>query len=410
MNLRFEGVGRRFLAALVDNLTWLIGGSWLLSLFPQSTYDDHPEVIVLVSFALLTAWFNYFALSEWRWGQTIGKNALGMRVISTDRTRLSFGQASIRNLLRLVDFFVVGWVMIATTKLHQRLGDKAAKTVVVRERGEQKHYTTTPVPVRPAPAGGVAGQPMSAGGAAGAAQPAPARSSKLVGLPAIGWDLPAAAKGLLAGLIAALFAPVLVLPFDPELDTDAGLLVAQLLFGLALAFAAVGVASGWRFHPLGAPLRSLGLRGAKLSHFGVAILTWIAYFAAAAVCALLISALFGVDTEQEDIAGELGVDDPSLLVAISAVALLVAVAPLSEELFFRGMVFAGLRTRLALWPAALLSGVIFGLPHVPTGPLAALLLVILGTALAWLYERTGSLWPCIFVHTFNNALAVVVVA
>jgi uncharacterized RDD family membrane protein YckC len=42
-----------------------------------------------------------------------------------------------RNLLRLVDLFVVGEVMILATERKQRLGDKAAKTVVVR-RGSMK--------------------------------------------------------------------------------------------------------------------------------------------------------------------------------------------------------------------------------------------------------------------------------
>ncbi len=145
MSVEFEGLGRRFLAALIDNTTWLVGSIWLLSFIPASTYDDHPEVVGLVVLALFSAWFNYFAIGEWRWQQTIGKNALGMRVISVDRTRLTYGQASIRNLLRLVDFFVIGWVMIAVTRLHQRLGDKAAGTVVIRERKRgERNYSPAP--------------------------------------------------------------------------------------------------------------------------------------------------------------------------------------------------------------------------------------------------------------------------
>lgn len=421
MNTRFEGLGRRFLAALIDNLTWAIAFFWFLGPIGASIYEADPAAAALYFLLLFSAWFNYFALSEWRWGQTIGKNALGMRVISTDRTRLTFSQASIRNLLRLVDFFLIGWVMIAGTKLHQRLGDKAAKTVVVREaRAEQKHYTVPEAQ----PAGSVTAPQAQPAGSVTAATPtsssvvsapppassAPARSgsTKMVGLPPIGWDLSRTGWGILIGLLVALFAPVLVLPFDPELDTDGGLLAAQALFGAALIFVAVGVASQWRFAPLRGALSSLGLRRARLSAFGVALLAWLAYFGAAAVVAVLISLVFGADTEQEDIAGELGVNDPSIVIAICAVLLLVVLAPLSEELFFRGMVFAGIRSRLSLWPAAVVSGVIFGLPHVPTGPLAALLLVILGTVLAWLYERTGSLWPCVFVHTLNNTLAVVV--
>jgi uncharacterized RDD family membrane protein YckC len=66
-------------------------------------------------------------------GQPIGKNATGIEVRSIDRApRLTYGQASIRNLLRLIDILVVGEVMIAVRKRKQRLGDLAAKTVVLR--------------------------------------------------------------------------------------------------------------------------------------------------------------------------------------------------------------------------------------------------------------------------------------
>jgi uncharacterized RDD family membrane protein YckC len=55
--------------------------------------------------------------------------------------KVPFGPASIRNLLRIVDFFVIGSVMVVASKRKQRLGDKAAKTVVLRR------------PLRPAPRG-----------------------------------------------------------------------------------------------------------------------------------------------------------------------------------------------------------------------------------------------------------------
>jgi uncharacterized RDD family membrane protein YckC len=73
------------------------------------------------------------------WGQTIGKSTIGIEVRPLDGAeRLSFGQASIRNLLRLIDVFVIGEVMVAAGKRQQRLGDKAAKTVVVRRAPSTK--------------------------------------------------------------------------------------------------------------------------------------------------------------------------------------------------------------------------------------------------------------------------------
>jgi len=129
----YAGFWRRSLAALLDNITWLffylwiyvwiVGGAFLAS-------DTAGLIVLLVFFSL---WFNYFAICEWRWGQTIGKNATGIEVRSVDGAdRLTYGEASIRNLLRLIDFFGVGEAMIAMDRRKQRLGDKAAKTVVVR--------------------------------------------------------------------------------------------------------------------------------------------------------------------------------------------------------------------------------------------------------------------------------------
>jgi hypothetical protein len=76
-----------------------------------------------------------------------------------------------------------------------------------------------------------------------------------------------------------------------------------------------------------------------------------------------------------------------------------------EELFFRGFLFSGLRQGWSFWPAAVVTGLLFGLVHAPEGITIVVPLGILGGALAWLYERTGSLWPCIGIHWFNNALA-----
>jgi uncharacterized RDD family membrane protein YckC len=139
----YAGFWRRCLASLLDNLVWILFYLWIYVWIVGGAFlagDTAGIVALLVFFSL---WFNYFAVCEWRWGQTIGKNATGIEVrcegahqrdpFDVDGAeRLSYGQASIRNLLRLVDFLVVGEVMIAADERKQRLGDKAAKTVVLR--------------------------------------------------------------------------------------------------------------------------------------------------------------------------------------------------------------------------------------------------------------------------------------
>src|SRR5918999_2491671 len=108
----YAGLGRRFLAALIDNLGWLIFLGWFFADLVALLYDESPEAGGVATIVLFSAWFNYFSFAEWRWGQTIGKNATGIEVVGPEGEKPTFAQASVRNLLRLVDVIVVGWVMI----------------------------------------------------------------------------------------------------------------------------------------------------------------------------------------------------------------------------------------------------------------------------------------------------------
>lgn len=76
-------------------------------------------------------------LFEWLWnGQTPGKRAVGIRVVDSEGLHLRPNQVIIRNLLRAVDFlpafYLVGGIATLITHAGQRLGDVAARTVVVR--------------------------------------------------------------------------------------------------------------------------------------------------------------------------------------------------------------------------------------------------------------------------------------
>ncbi len=106
-------------------------------------------------------------------------------------------------------------------------------------------------------------------------------------------------------------------------------------------------------------------------------------------------------------------DIPSELVLPGAGAALTLVAlavwtPLTEEIFFRGFVFAGLSRRFGAVTAVALSAAVFSLFHVVPGVL--LPIFVTGILLAWLCHRTRSIWPCIAVHAGQNALALSVVA
>jgi len=78
--------------------------------------------------------------------------------------------------------------------------------------------------------------------------------------------------------------------------------------------------------------------------------------------------------------------------------------PLVEETTYRGLGYS-LLERFGRWPAILLVGVIFGLSH---GLLVSLpILVVFGSALAWIRSRTGSVWPGMVLHGVFNLIALV---
>jgi membrane protease YdiL (CAAX protease family) len=144
-----------------------------------------------------------------------------------------------------------------------------------------------------------------------------------------------------------------------------------------------------------------GLRTTRwLPAAGWTLACWFAFFAFASAWGLAL----GID-EEDDLPEELGVDGSTA--ALVAVSLLVCVlAPIAEELFFRGFCFTALRRTLGMLPAAALTGIIFGAIHMGGTDIEFIVpLMVFGFLLCLLYVRTDSLLPCVVLHALNNALA-----
>lgn len=98
---------------------------------------------------------------------------------------------------------------------------------------------------------------------------------------------------------------------------------------------------------------------------------------------------------------------PGELLALGLVVVLLG--PLVEEVIFRGLVYAGLRQRMGGVPAAILSGLLFAGIH--GDPQGILILATLGCLFAFLYERTGSVWPAAAAHgLWNGSVTALLVA
>ena len=127
--LQYVGVGMRFLAVLIDGI--IIGVvAGLLSFILRNAPGLSGGIIGVLAIA-------YFIVMEATQGATVGKMALGLRVVKTDGSPISWSESVIRNLLRIIDglfVYLVGAILIWTSPLKQRLGDRVANTVVIRKR------------------------------------------------------------------------------------------------------------------------------------------------------------------------------------------------------------------------------------------------------------------------------------
>ena len=139
----YAGVAIRFVALLLDAIIVFFPLSIVVGLMTGGGYAERGEsyaragvdvagrgVLVYIILGL-----GYFVLAEGLTGSTVGKRIVGIRVIGEDGEIAGFGQAVVRNVLRFVDglfFYLVGAIFAFTSPSAQRLGDRAAHTVVVR--------------------------------------------------------------------------------------------------------------------------------------------------------------------------------------------------------------------------------------------------------------------------------------
>jgi membrane protease YdiL (CAAX protease family) len=204
-----------------------------------------------------------------------------------------------------------------------------------------------------------------------------------------------ASIGIVLGITAGLTDP----NFDPTDIEDNP--VVTLVGGVAqdISFVLVAVLLAWT---VARPYAwQFGLRRARRfwPAVGLSLLTLVATYA----FTFAYSAGVGLE-EQQSTLDDLGVGTSPAVTAAAAV-LVVVLAPLVEEFFFRGFLYRSFRTNLGVWPAALGAGAIFGAVHATTGVEYVPILIFLGVALCLLYERTGSLYAPIAVHAVNNSLA-----
>jgi membrane protease YdiL (CAAX protease family) len=196
---------------------------------------------------------------------------------------------------------------------------------------------------------------------------------------------------IFVGIVGAIFGASFTDP-PPAVNIAATVVQDGAFIGAALMFAA----------------RAGQIVPAQFGFVRTRLLTALGWMAGAYVAYVALGAVWAqiVDTHAEDkLPDSLGADESTA--ALVAVCVVVTViAPIAEEMFFRGYFFGALRNWRGVWPAAIITGVVFGGIHVGSAPAVFLVpLAILGFMLCIVRWKTGSLLPCIALHAMNNALA-----
>jgi uncharacterized RDD family membrane protein YckC len=149
LHFALASIGNRFIACAIDHtiqlVTLIAVGIFFAIVADASSIGSRlmslPKWVIAILVVVQAIIFDgYFVVFEWLWrGQTPGKRWLKLRVIREDGRPISFFEAMVRNLLRVVDFLIppfysVGLISVFASTRDQRVGDLVAGTVVVRER------------------------------------------------------------------------------------------------------------------------------------------------------------------------------------------------------------------------------------------------------------------------------------
>lgn len=130
------GVGRRAVAILIDMVLLFVVG-YVIALMTGGTTASGFNLEGGPAFLWFGIALVYYVVMEARSGATLGKLAMGLKVVKEGGEPIDWQASVVRNILRIVDglfFYLVGAITVWVSKKRQRLGDMAAHTLVVKAR------------------------------------------------------------------------------------------------------------------------------------------------------------------------------------------------------------------------------------------------------------------------------------
>ncbi len=223
-----------------------------------------------------------------------------------------------------------------------------------------------------------------------------------------GWGWPAVGATLALTVGAALALGLVTRGAVAALGLEVGQsLVSPALYLVGVGIYMAAIAGVYLFAARRAGWGALGLRGAGWPSFALVVPLFILEIFALALVNSLVGLLAGgFENPQVDaITGGRAISPAELVMLLALVAGLV---PFAEELFFRGMVYPLMRRRLGAPAAVALNAAFFAAAHFI--PLLLPGLFVVGLLLAYLRERSGSIWPGVCLHALQNSLAMISIA
>ncbi len=154
LDLRVARIGSRSVAALLDFILEILVLLGLLLLFGQVGILDDAAAAAIGLVIYVSVFLGYPVGIETMWrGRTLGKAAMGLRVVRDDGGPIRFRHALIRGLLAVfvelpgITFFVAPIITSLVNENGKRLGDIAAGTLVIQERVPTRVMGAVPMPM-----------------------------------------------------------------------------------------------------------------------------------------------------------------------------------------------------------------------------------------------------------------------
>ena len=208
---------------------------------------------------------------------------------------------------------------------------------------------------------------------------------------------------LLISLVTVIEYPLGWLETPNDLDSLRGVLY---FIGVGFGDALVYIGVIWIFLRLiRRPFSDLGFVKPLKRFVVLGLAVGILLFVGIGLLGNVLTHIFGTPAPQSFTVAVKGVDyqwEFGLLAVLGGV-----VAPLEEEMLVRGLIYPPLRQALGRGKGMLFTGLFFAILHFDV--VRFLPLLIGGVVLAWLYERSASIWPSVVAHgTWNILMAVAI--